>query len=150
MGRGLSDLQKEILTLAFDKVRDERREDNYPHRPDLYAREVLVTVYGLDANFYSLSEDDQYCRIDKPVRERRGWVFERERYDAYCVPVPGNEGRLKLDDYNKALAATIRAFARLEKRGLVKRQRRSGDYSAGITLTPAGYQTAKSLISQTF
>jgi len=150
MGRGLSKLQEKILALAFQKVKGERREDNCPNRSDLYAREVLNTVYGLEANYYSLDEDDQYLRIDKPVGERRGWVFERERYDSYGVPVAGNERRLKLDDYNKALAATIRAFAKLEHRGLVKRQRRSGDSSAGISLTPAGYQTAKSLLSQTF
>lgn len=147
MGRGLSKLQERILALAFQNAKQERREDTCLNRPDLYAREVLNSIYGLEAKFYSLSENDQYLRIDKPLRERRGWVFERERFNAYDVPVAGNDGRLKLDDYNKALAATIRAFARLEQRGLVKRQRRGGDSSAGISLTAAGYQMAKALLS---
>lgn len=147
MGRGLSKLQEKILALAFQNIKEERREDNCPYRPDLYAREVLATVYGLEAKFYSLREDDQHLRIDKPVRERRGWVFQRDRVGS-THPVYGNEGWVNISAYDSALASTIRAFARLEQRGLVKRQRRDGDSSAGIFLTPTGYQTAKLLLSR--
>jgi hypothetical protein len=148
LGRGLSDLQKKILVLALGNVSEERRKDNYPSRPDLYAREVMVSVYGLDAEFYSLSEDDDDLRTDKPVRERRGWVFERERFDIFGQSFYGNEDRVNIQSYNSALVSTIRAFARLESRELVKRQKRTVHAGAGIYLTPAGYQLAKSLKSE--
>lgn len=148
MGRGLSNLQRRILTLALQNVREERRADNYPYRPDLYAREVMVSVYGHDATFYSWREDPRLLRIDKPVRERRGWVFERERYDTDGQPEIGNEDRVKHRPYNSSLAAIIRAFDRLEKRKLVKRQKRTVHAGAGIYLTPAGYQLATSIKSE--
>jgi len=144
----LSDLQRKILVLALGNVREERRDNNYPYRPDLYAREVMVNVYGHGATFYSWREDPSLLRIDKPVRERQGWVFERERYDTDGQPMYGNETRVKHRPYNSSLAAIIRAFDRLEKRKLVSRQKRTTQASAGIYLTPAGYQLAKSLQSE--
>jgi DNA-binding MarR family transcriptional regulator len=44
--------------------------------------------------------------------------------------------------YNASIAAISRAFARLEKRGLVKRWKGNAHAAAGIALTPAGYQAA--------
>ena len=49
---------------------------------------------------------------------------------------------MKIKAYNAAIAAISRAFARLEKRGLVKLRRRSVNAGPGIVLTPAGYQEA--------
>jgi hypothetical protein len=105
----------------------------------------MVSVYGLDATFYSLSEDDADLRIDKPVRERRGWVFERERVDPMTL---ADVGVVNPDAYNSALSSTIRAFDRLENRKLVIRQKRTVHAGAGIYLTPAGYQLAKSILSE--
>jgi hypothetical protein len=144
MGRGCSDLQKRILVLALSNAGGEQRqEDNYPCRPDLLAREVMVSVYNIEANFISEAEawnTDPHAtmRTDRPVRERCGWVFERKRGTA------GDDGRIDVDLYNRAIAAISRAFTRLEKRGLVKRVRRNGHRAAGIILTPTGYQLALS------
>jgi hypothetical protein len=143
LGRGCSALQKQILVLALFNAGEPRREDNYPHRPDLYTREVMVTLYKIEANFISEAEawdpsPYESLRTDLPVRDRRGWVFERKR--GGCGP--RDEGRVEVDPYNRAIVATVRAFARLEKRGFVKRRRRNVHAAAGIVLTPAGYQAA--------
>ena len=141
MGRGLSQLQKKILVLALFNAGEPRREDSYPYRPDLYTREVMVTLYKIKANFISAAEawnPDPYApmRTERPVRDRRGWVFERKRGTA------GDDGRIEVDPYNRAIAAISRTFARLEKRGLVKHVRRDGHGAAAIVLKPAGYQEA--------
>lgn len=142
MGRGLSELQKRILVLAlFNAGGDVRREDNYPYRPDLYVREVMAALYKLDTNFISEAEawdPSRYAsmRTDLPVRDRRGWIFERKRGTA------GDDGRIEVESYNSAVAAVVRAFARLEKRRLVIRRRRGTQAAAGIVLTPVGYQSA--------
>jgi hypothetical protein len=142
VGRGCSDLQKRILVLALFNAGEPRREDNYPYRPDLYTREVMVTLYKIEANFVSAYEvwnpdPSVTMRTDYPVRDRRGWVFERKRGHRFA-----DQSRIAVEPYNAAIAATVRAFARLEKRGLVKRWRRDAHAAAGIVLTPAGYQVA--------
>lgn len=81
-------------------------------------------------------------RTDRPVRDRRGWVFERERFENGTHAQVGNESGVKIKAYNAAITAISRAFARLEKRGMVKRRRRSMNAGPGIVLTPAGYQEA--------
>jgi hypothetical protein len=142
MGRGLSQLQKQILVQAlFNAGGEVRRNDNFPHRADLHTREVMTTIYNIEASFISEAEawdPDPYAtiRTERPVRDRRGWVFERKRRKA------GDEGRIKVEPYNAAIAAISRAFGRLEKRGLVKRRTRTVHAGAGIVLTPDGYQEA--------
>ncbi|HKU74438.1 MAG TPA: hypothetical protein VJR02_11000 [Pyrinomonadaceae bacterium] len=133
MGRGLSELQKKILVLALFNAGGDVR-CTYP--PHLYTREVMCVLYQIEANFVSeaeLSSPHATMRIERPVRHRRGWVFDRERWRH-----PG----VKVEVYNSAIAAISRAFGRLESRGLVKRVRRDGHGAAGIILTPAGYQEA--------
>ncbi len=145
MGRGCSDLQKRILVLAlFNAGGDVRRENNYPHRPDLYVREVMTSVYKLKADFVPDAEFEsgEMWRRDRPIRDRRGWCFERERFDEFRHAFWNNHLRVQIKAYNAAIAATVRAFARLEQRRLVKRWRRNVHATAGIVLTPAGYQAA--------
>lgn len=145
MGRGCSDLQKRILVLAlFNGGGEVRREHNYPHRPDLYVREVMTSIYKLKADFVPDAEwdSDGTLRRDRPIRDRRGWVFERERFDEFQQAFWNNDFRVQIKAYNAAIAATVRAFARLEQRGLVRRWRRDAHAASGIVLTPAGYQTA--------
>ena len=103
----------------------------------------MVSIYKLEADFVPYLESldlspHAIWRTDRPVRDRRGWCFERKR----VVHSAGNDGRLEVKPYNAAIAATVRAFARLEKRGMVKRWRRDAHAAAGIVLTPAGYQSA--------
>lgn len=103
----------------------------------------MVTIFKLEADFVPYAESWDFSpyaiwRTDRPVRDRRGWCFERKR----VVRSTGNDGRIEVKPYNAAIAATVRAFARLEKRGLVKRWRRNVHAAAGIVLTPAGYQEA--------
>jgi hypothetical protein len=146
MARGLSNLQKSILMLAYKNVSKERREGECSWRPDLYAREVMASIFKLEANFYSWSEDEQHLRIDKPIRDRRGWVFEREKsWDTRYA-----SGDVKAERYNVASASISRAFKSLEQRGLVKRQMRMGDSTAGIFLTPEGYNLIQSLLKLDF
>lgn len=144
MGHGCSDLQSKILVLALFNAGEERRDDNYPYRPDLYTREVMVGIYKLKADFVADWEwdSDGILRKDLPLRDRRGWVFERERFDELAHPLWNNHLRVQIKAYNAAIAAVTRAFARLEKRGFVKRLRRDGHGAAGIVLTPAGYEKA--------
>lgn len=124
-----------------------RRDDNYPYRPDLYTREVMVTLYKIEAKFATIAESldiSPYStwRTDLPVRDRRGWVFERKRGKAE------DDGRIEVVPYNKAIAAASRAFVRLEKRGLVKRTKRTVHAGAGIVLTPTGYQEGLGLLKE--
>jgi hypothetical protein len=95
----------------------------------------MVSIYKLKADFVPDGRD-------RPVRDRRGWVFERERFDEFQQPMWNNKFRVQIKAYNAAIAATARAFTRLEKRGLVKRWRRTGHGAAGIVLTPVGYREA--------
>jgi hypothetical protein len=108
----------------------------------------MEKFFVLEATFSPWSEIDNISRrTDLPVRERSGWVFERQRFHYYYGEPPGNAGRIDQATYNAALASIIRAFDRLEKRKLVKRQRRTVYGGAGIYLTPAGFELAKSLLA---
>ncbi len=141
MGHGLSDLQEKILVLALFNAGGDVHCTYLPH---LYTREVMVNIYTLKADFVADAEWDSggILRRDLPLRDRRGWLFERERFDDVRGALRNNHLRVLIKAYNGAIAATTRAFARLEKRGLVVRWRRTVQAGAGIVLTPAGYQEA--------
>jgi hypothetical protein len=118
MGRGLSELQKAILVMAYkNHIYGTPRwiVDESPYGADLFAPQVLSEFYG-------------WPSVCTRIR-KRGPNFDRQRI---------GEAR-----YNSNRAAVSRAFKRLEARGLSIRHR--GLYWSGITLTEEGKIVASKL-----
>jgi len=119
MARGLSDFQKRILVLAYEK-----REQKVSH---LLTAEVLASVYQW------------------PIRER-GWPFKseiqhgRQNFSRQAIG-PGR--------YEAARASVSKAFRRLEARGLVVRLVGAMALWAGVSLTEEGVRVAQKIMANT-
>ena len=116
MGRGLSLLQRTVLTLALRNHDAEQRALEPAEGADVYVPEVYVAAYG----WVVRDRRRARCHGMKADPPRGGWR--------------GNERAVR--------AAVARATRRLEARGLV---RRVYNVWSGADLTPAGYAAAQRL-----
>ncbi len=129
MGRGLSDLQKKLLTMAY-----ERRHQSDKCDIDLFTHEALSELYDFEdwkAEWYMQTWQHQ---------EGRGLARGGHHFDVQSI------GKNR---YSAAHAAVSRAFKRLEQRGLVTRYYGAYSQWTGIKLTDGGLHVAKLLTVKT-
>jgi hypothetical protein len=139
MGRGPSQLQKVCLQMALVNVGAEG-----PNRGDvdLYLYEVLHEVYGFPIRFERLAAFWKLSPWAAPSGYvPRSWLAHGHLFD---------KARIGRKRYDAARIAVVRAFMRLERRGLVKRViEYVGDEddgrTRGLRLTPAGMKVAMGL-----
>ena len=119
MGRGLSDLQKRIVTLAYRNKYDDTREERLmaSDLPDCYAFEVLESVYGF-----------------KRVRPYRVFRDGQQQFK----PATPEEKTL----YPRLQAGVSRSIKRLSDRGLIVMARTR---STAFDLTERGELEAESI-----
>ncbi len=111
MGKGLSQLQKSILIIAR---RNRGRRLGYS-TCDVTNRDVLIEVYG-------------FRPLYSPEKKRNGcMIFDRQA--------------IGINRYRSASVSVAKAFNRLVKRGLARRE-----YNHGIILTGGGLRIAKTLV----
>jgi hypothetical protein len=124
MGKGLSELQKRILVLAYQNHSKESRPEpgTAVLGADLYKNEVLAQVFDLP-----LQSD---IRTPGGERDPAGWHFSK---------------RALGQKYNAAQASVARAFRRLEDRELAVRLVGSVSGWSGIDLTDEGLRVAEKL-----
>ncbi len=148
MPRGLSDLQKRILAIAYerrqgrdlDAERAERvREmekyglgDYYKPAPDVYHAELLAEVWGFPHE--RLFPAERAERFGEKTRSSGWWgqYFDRDAI-----------GR---DEYNRATTTLWRTVKRLEDRGLAVRAFYG---KPGVFLTDEGLEVAAGLLVAT-
>ena len=118
MGRGLSEIQKDILRLAVVNRDDPERKAS----TDLYYGQVYVDVFGWKVKH----------KYRRPLSEHPGG----QNFDLDEI------GR---KHYDVVLASVSRAVRRLEERGLVVRMVGSTCHWAGLNLTDQGYILAREL-----
>jgi len=117
MGRGLSPLQKTILTLAFAN----RTSGNSYLNRDLYKPEILINVWGWQPSRSNLFCTREAVDVDYVRRHPFGQLF--------CKSDIGSA------QYNSAHASISRACRRLLRRGLILE-------GLGVTLTESGVKVA--------
>ena len=139
MGRGLSELQRTILVMAFhhrqhfDDDENERLQTEYMgtsrHAPpdDLHTHEVMTAHFGC---IPSDKRCEKQCRSGRLMRRFGGQYISITKTGA--------------TRYRAASVSVNRAFARLEQRGLGERH-----WHSVFTLTDAGITAARSLTVST-
>jgi hypothetical protein len=130
MGRGLSDLQQQILLLAYHNRLTENR--GYGTKGlDLYFHEILAEYYHFPTRYNKLREihpDGGHCSIGAQYFNRR---------------------RIGRERYNAAQAAASRAIRRLEDRNLVEYKAWAYHKGCGLNLTANGISMARKLMVST-
>jgi hypothetical protein len=143
MGRGLSDLQKQILGIVYERRqgRDFDQEEREWH--ELRASNRLLQGFP-----YRVRHDMRHPEIianlyDWPLR----WSYKEGRFvrpsDGATVRVWGNNwnrGVIGLVEYNRKTAAYYRAVTRLKARGLLT------DHGLGLWITDEGLRVAEALV----
>jgi hypothetical protein len=131
MGRGLSDLQKDILTCAYnnyatgDNVFTHKPSHGFnipPLRVDAFYYEILIRHFGFENRLKD--------------RDWRGRVFTGQHFD---------KDKIGKERYNAAQAALSRAVTRLHQRGLITFISGALAKWTGVNLTPAGIEVARRL-----
>jgi hypothetical protein len=143
--RGLSDLQKRILVMAYERRRRrdleaEREEgerriarygfgpDNYKAAPDVYYPEMLAEIWGFPTTQLLPAERAARFGEDQTPPRWSGQYFDR--------------GAIGRGEYNKATTTLWRTAERLEGRGLVARAFYG---KPGLLLTDEGLTVAERL-----
>lgn len=145
MPRGLSDLQKRVLVMAYERRRgrdlDAEREegerriarygfapDAYKAPPDVYYPEMLAEIWGFPTT--QLLPDERAAGFGENQTPPRWWgqYFDRDAI-----------GR---DTYNRATTSLWRTVGRLEERGLVAKGFHG---KPGLLLTDEGLALAERL-----
>jgi hypothetical protein len=149
MPRGLSDLQKRILAIAYERRRgrdlDAEREEGealvvrygfapsaYKPAPDVYHAELLAEVWGFPHERLFPAE-----RAEKFGEAIRGSGWWGQYFDRDAI------GR---DEYNRATTTLWRTAKRLEDRGLAVRAFYG---KPGVFLTDQGLEVAARLSVET-
>jgi hypothetical protein len=145
MGRGLSDLQQQLLVLAWRNRQDLNRQaevyqsDTLTYRRNGQPARRMVTVRGHVDLYYA----EALCTI-------WGWHSQAD-WPIWVTPSARqfSKRRIGARRYTTARVILTRACERLEARGLV--QRRGGAYVNwnGIQLTTFGAQLAEHLMANT-
>jgi hypothetical protein len=143
MARGLSELQKAILRLAYRnrQEREQKMADLDPH-----SHEYKVLDHGVGS--YDLYHAEVlHEQFGWPIRPTSSWHPEEgERPVGYWRDFSMRE--IGEASYRKTQASLSRAVSRLKRRGLVERGRASGwtgDGYAVLNLTDEGVRVAERL-----
>ncbi len=129
MGRGLSELQRAALCIAFRNREAEGRTLDTPGGADAYYHEILADHYGFEPTG-PLRYPEHYGG-HAGQRIAGGQKFSRRAIGARR--------------YDAAKVALSRAAGRLERRGLVQTRQATMSHWAGISLTETGVLLAKQL-----
>ena len=128
MARGLSDLQKHILTTAYqNSIREDL--DNKSARLDVYTSEIKHGFY----QFPTKSKD----------------LHRASAYGGHDFKLKGKSADIPIDKYKSASVAISKAFASLQRRGLVTRWQGTNAKFSGIRLTEEGAKLAEILTVKT-
>ncbi len=126
MGRGLSELQQNILRMALATYQQPKPKD-WTSTVDVYEVEILVLCYG----FHPVKTS---AWVEPTGRwPLRGWRGHLAQPQVFSAEIEGKER------YNVARAAVARAIRRLEARGLITQNGR------GVRLTYEGVRVAEEL-----
>lgn len=128
MGRGLSELQKRILMLAYVRRQDLDFEKEREEDPDLYYPEVLAEVWGFPHT--QLFPREYEAKYGRRVWSSGWWgkYFDRSEIGE--------------KEYSRATTTLWRSASRLEDRRLVKKAFYG---KPGLLLTDEGIETARRL-----
>jgi hypothetical protein len=142
MGRGLSDLQKRIVSLVYERRqgRDFDQEEREWHE--------LAASNGLHQAFpYRLHHDTRHPEIIAKLYDWPLWSSKEGRYlrpsEGAAVNAWGqnwNRDVIGLAEYNRKTAAYYRAVFRLKGRGLLT------DRGSGLWITDEGMRVAEALV----
>ena len=131
MGRGLSELQKNVLRLAYwNRQNGKARGDR-----DIYPHHIMGDLYGFSEHTVRCRG---YDRLSKDTRPRKDW-WATLRDQAWGQKFDREE--IGLAVHNAARAATGKTLRRLEKRGLLS----PASYGQAYCLTDAGLKLAEAL-----
>ena len=129
MGRGLSELQRAILALAYRNRLD--RLEHAKTGDEVYTR----GVYSIDLYYAEVLREHFGWEV-------RGYSWRPERESRPCWGQSFSMREIGERRYRSAQASLSRAVLRLEARGLVERRHH---YLAGLDLTERGVDVARSL-----
>ncbi len=142
MGRGLSDLQKRILIIVYERRqgRDYDQEERQWH--ELGASNRLLQGFT-----YGVHHDVRHPEIIAELYDWPLWSYKKGRYlrpsEGASVKDWGqnwNRDRIGLAEYNRKTAAYYRAVSRLKARGLLT------DHGPGLWITDEGMRVAEALV----
>jgi hypothetical protein len=138
MGRGLSDLQKKILTRALSNLKQDQKDGldkkvQVPLREtrycDIYNFEIAADYFGWQRWRYAPDFLDAYDLTRKGIRARH----DEFRRNAYYPPGTPRASRVRVH------GTIYRALSRLEQRKLGERR------AGGFRLSVEGMKIARSL-----
>jgi hypothetical protein len=153
MGRGLSNLQKRILMLVYEKrqerdFEEEERKQKKMREDPTYQR-MLQAIYGkADLSPYSISNYPDAYHSDL-IGALYDWRLRRSYWerDGRCPSEGGkvlhggqnfDRRDMGAEEYNRRTASYYRAVGRLKRRGLLKTQRH------GLLITDEGMRVGES------
>lgn len=134
MGRGLSDLQRFVLTRALENAQAEGRAVDERRGADLYTREALHGFYGWPLVPHAAGRLRDNPTIGVSLVGLGMLVFKI---------APADRARFRANT-----VAVSKACARLEERGLVARLFGLHARWAGVSLTEAGRAQASALAAR--
>ena len=124
MGRGLSSLQEQILSLAWEREQDERTRGVWEHPAGggiLFPQDILVRLWQWPITYGRWTGDG------RAVWKGHGWHFQ-----------PSSIGERA---YQAAVVVLSRSLKRLRARGLVERRMKTG-----LVLTDQGRAVVQQLL----
>ena len=142
MGRGLSDLQKRILGIVYERRqgRDFDQEERQWH--ELAASNRLLRGFT-----YGVHHDMRHPEIIAKVYDWPIWSYKEGRYQRPSEGASVNDWGQNWDrdvighaEYNRKTAAYYRAVSRLKGRGLLT------DHGPGLWMTDEGLRVAEALV----
>ncbi len=153
MGRGLSDLQKRILTIVYERrqrrdfAEEERRQKEMISDPGY--RQMLLALHGTDTIApYSISDypDTDHAHViavlyDWPVYmwQRGRWLRPSEGGEAVSGGHNFRRSKIGQAEHNRRTASYHRAVGRLVRRGFLEKHRH------GLSITDEGVHQAEGL-----
>jgi hypothetical protein len=144
MGRGLSDIQKRILTIVYERRQGRDFDQEEPEWHELVASNIRL-LQGIPSR---VSHDMRHPEIIAKLYDWPLWWSSKE--GRYLRPSEGasindwgqnwNRDVIGLAEYNRKTAAYYRAVSRLKARGLLT------DHGPGLWITDEGMRVAEALV----
>jgi hypothetical protein len=144
MGRGLSDLQKRILTIVYERRQGRDFDQEEPEWHELVASNIRL-LQGIPSR---VSHDMRHPEIIAKLYDWPLWWSSKE--GRYLRPSEGpsikdwgqnwNRSVIGHAEYNRKTAAYYRAVSRLKARGLL------ADQGSGLWITDEGIRVAEALV----
>ena len=133
----LSDIQKTVLTLAYENRLDDARATQ-GQQLDVLTSEIFAVHYLAPAGYMQYSEIEECWLSVSEWRERLRDPQGQKSYSKWYY------GKM----FNKTKREIKRALERLERRGLITFQEQYWSGWGGAKLTEAGYTLAESLFGK--